>query len=99
MTEEEKKSFEGFAIVEMFGHQECAGYISSEEIAGQLFVRVDVPGTARGKAWTKFFHPNAIYAITPVDEKAALIAAINQNYRPVSIWTVPVPDEEEDLPF
>ena len=32
-----------WAIVEIFGHQRIAGFLSEQTIGGQSFVRVDVP--------------------------------------------------------
>lgn len=36
-------TFEGWAILELMGHRRLGGYIREQEIAGQAFLRIDVP--------------------------------------------------------
>lgn len=69
-------AFKCWAIVELFGRVVLAGEVTEQVIAGQGFVRVDVPGNAKTPAHTKYFGPNAIYAITPTTEEIALRTAI-----------------------
>lgn len=45
MTDENGKGFEGFAVIELFGHKRMAGYVSSQEIGGGSLIRIDVPAT------------------------------------------------------
>lgn len=68
-------SFEQHAIVELFGHQRIVGKVTDVQIGGASFIRVDVPETPGIPAFTKFFGASAIYAITPVDEETANLAA------------------------
>lgn len=68
-------SFENHAIVELFGHQRIVGKVTDFQIGGASFIRVDVPETPGIPAFTKFFGASAIYAITPVDEETANLAA------------------------
>lgn len=86
MTE---KTFEGFAIVELFGHNVIAGHVSEQAIGGASFVRVDVPSVDGKPGYTKFFGGAAIYAITPTDEETVKIAADKIRNRPVQEWIVP----------
>jgi hypothetical protein len=97
MTEE----FRQFAIVELFGRTVIAGIVSEQTIGGQGFVRVDVPATEQQEAFTKFYGPGAIYAITPCDEKAMLAAVHGLRQKPVEVWklnlpALPIPDPDED---
>lgn len=46
---------EFYAIVELFGHQRIAGKISEQTIAGQNFIRVDVPDTERNPGFSKLY--------------------------------------------
>jgi len=70
-----ERGFEGWAIVELFGHSMIAGMASEQSIAGSNMLRVDVPEVDGSPAFTKFFGSGAIYAITPTTEENARIAA------------------------
>ena len=43
MNEDTARGYEGWAIVEIFGHQKYAGRISTETIGAACMLRVDVP--------------------------------------------------------
>jgi DNA polymerase III epsilon subunit-like protein len=75
-------------IVEIFGHAQIAGKVSEQTIAGQGFIRVDVPKTSKRDGFTRFYGPGAIYAMTPVDEKIAALMAEKLEIEPVSEWTL-----------
>lgn len=81
--------FEGWCIVELFGHSQIAGHVSEQSIGGTSFVRVDVPGVKGNSEFTKFFGGSAIYAITPTTEEIARKAAESLEVRGVSLWLVP----------
>lgn len=93
-----EQNFEGWAIIELFGHNQIAGLVSEAVIGGQSFVRVDVPGGDGKEPFTKFFGGGAIYAITPTTEEIATVAATRLSVRPVSPWLVPVPDSNRQIP-
>lgn len=88
---QEQTAFEGFAIVELMGHNMIAGYVSEQSIAGAAMLRVDVPATDMQPAFTKFFGGAAIYGITPTTEAIAARAAQRLSIRPISTWVVPDP--------
>lgn len=88
---QEQTAFEGFAIVELMGHNMIAGYVSEQSIAGVAMLRVDVPATATQLAFTKFFGGAAVYGITPTTEEIAARAAQRLSVRPISTWVVPDP--------
>lgn len=92
----DNKSFEGWAIIELFGHNVIAGLVSEQAIGGAAFVRVDVPGVNGSEPFTKFFNGSAIYALTPTDEATASAAASRLAVRPVTPWVVP--DTRKELP-
>lgn len=78
------KTETGFwALVELFGHQKVAGYVTEAQIGGCSFVRVDVPDAVGSAAVTKFYGNGAIYGITPVSEDVA--RAIVREYKPAPI--------------
>ena len=77
---------EFWAIVEIMGHQQIAGKVSEETIAGAAMLRVDVPEVEDQPQFTKFYSASAIYAITPTEERIARAAASSMRARPVELW-------------
>lgn len=84
----EKADFKTWAIVEVMGHNEYAGFVSTELIAGMPMLRVDVPETSRLSAFTKFLSPGAIYGITPCSEETAKARAESKPATPFQCWDV-----------
>lgn len=92
---DKQESFDQWAVVELFGHQQIAGRVTEQSIGGAAFIRVDVPEQpARPKvqqwdedqpaipAYTRFFSGGAIYAINPSTEEVAKLAAERMRTRP-----------------
>jgi hypothetical protein len=83
-----------WAIVEVMGHNEYAGFITAETIAGAPMLRVDVPevlATAayqKRDAFTKFLAPSALYAISPCTEHTARLRAAALRKTPFESWSV-----------
>jgi hypothetical protein len=97
---ENKSPFEGYCILELFGHRKLAGYVSEMEIAGQGFLRLDVPGTDGEGDATQLYNPSSVYAMTPCTEELARAVAEGKRPRPVSRYELPSPrDEHEEEPF
>lgn len=88
MSENDQK-FEGYCILELFGHTQLAGLVTEASIGGCSFVRVDVPSVNDRPAFTKFYGNGAIYSMTPVDEAAARAALERIMPRPVSVYLLP----------
>lgn len=86
MSQPQEKKFESWCIVELFGHAKIAGKCTEQNIAGTNMLRVDVPETKNQPAFTRFFGSAAIYAINPVDETTATIAAQSLEVAPISVW-------------
>jgi hypothetical protein len=82
--EELKIKFETWALVELFGHNQLAGKVSEETIAGTSFIRIDVPKTKKVPSFTKYHLPSAVYGITPVDEDYATRMAERIEAQPVN---------------
>jgi hypothetical protein len=89
-------TIQGWAIVELMGHNVIAGRVAEQTIAGAAFLRVDVPALDSQPGFTKFYGGAAIYAITPTTEEVARQAASRLATRPVSLWVVP--DGRHQLP-
>jgi len=83
-----------WAVIELFGHDRLAGYVTEEEVAGEAFVRVDVPGKGPD-GFSKLFGQKAIYSITPVAEEVALEMVERFASRPLGVWT---PSVRRELP-
>jgi len=97
LEQNEKPKFKHLAIVELFGHQQIAGKITEESIGDSTFIRVDVPPTELFKnGYTKFFHPNAIYAITPVSGNVLNDVLKHDDYEPVKRIRF---NNEDEIPF
>jgi len=80
--------FVEWALIELFGHQRIAGKVSSQEVGGSSFVRVDVPVVNGRPGFTKLYGSNAIYAITITDEQTATLAAGHYHVEPMNKWTI-----------
>lgn len=87
-TQPVHEAFDQWALVEVMGHQQYAGRVSEITIAGDGFLRVDVPANGEVAAFCKILSPKSIYGLTPLDEKAARVLAANLERRPVPIYGV-----------
>lgn len=100
MSESVAPAFRTWALVEIFGHERIAGEVSEQVIAGEGFVRVDVPAIDGQAAFTRLYGGKAIYSITPVSEEIARRAAASMQTRAVNVYLLPtprgpVPEDEE----
>ena len=96
MTEQTQQKFENWCLVELFGHQQIAGWVTEATIGGCALVRVDVPAINDRPAFTKFFGNGAIHSMTPVGEKEVFAALKNIMPRPVSVYLLPEQNDEDD---
>lgn len=51
--EQQQSKFDGWAIVEVFGHQKYAGYVTTEAFGAAVMFRVDVPALEERERQTK----------------------------------------------
>jgi hypothetical protein len=77
-----------WAIVELFGHQKMAGEVSTHQIGGASFIRIDCPETKDQPAYTRTLNPKAIYALNWCDEEAARIEAERSNPSPINSYSM-----------
>lgn len=82
----DNNGFDTFALVELFGHQKIAGRVTEQVVAGQGFIRVDVPETTRAGSFTRLFGTSAIYSITPISEDLMKQAAERIYVEPVTVY-------------
>lgn len=90
---------ETWALIELFGHARIAGLVTEQVVAGQGFVRCDVPAVGDHPAFTRMFGPGAIYSITPVSDEIGVALANRLNERPVNVYIgnlLPAAQEEEE---
>lgn len=107
MSEEQRETFQGWAILELMGHRRLAGFVSEQQVAGAAFVRIDVPAVDGADA-TQFYSPSSVYCITPCGEQLARDVAHSAQPRPVNEWDLPrraaleageVVEDAEEVPF
>jgi hypothetical protein len=53
MTEQQQANFEGWAILEIFGHQRYAGYVCTQAFGTAVMFRLDVPALEARERTTK----------------------------------------------
>lgn len=93
----------GWCILELMGHRKMGGYVKPVEIAGEGFLRIDVPDvTAKNEngpfTATQFYHPKSVYGITPTTMDIAVRTAVGCRVEPVSRWELPPAKEPESRP-
>lgn len=71
MTTDERQTYAGWTVLELFGHRRLAGYVSEVQVAGAGFVRIQIPGDNGEWAAEQSYGPAAIYSITPCTEEVA----------------------------
>ena len=86
-NEKAQESFKSWAVLELFGHQTLAGYVSDFTFGGDSFVRVDVPETSKEPAFTKMYGAKAIYSISPVSEVVARSRAEAIGMKPITVYS------------
>lgn len=90
--------FDQWAIVELFGHQRIAGHVSEQVVAGQGFVRVDVPAAPNRDGFTRLFGTGAIYSIIPTTEAIATAFAGQIVEAPIKQWELRMLTDPQDDP-
>ena len=78
-------AIEGYAILELFGHNVLVGHVTTTMLGGSALLRVDVPAVDEQPGFTKFVGPGAIYSLTLVTEDVAL-AALKQRRPAATVY-------------
>lgn len=94
MSEAAAVKFDEWCLLEIMGHQKFAGRVSEQVIAGQAFVRIDIPQRKDGvgvaiPGFTKLFGPSSVYSITPMAEDLARAMAQQLDVEPISKYDLP----------
>jgi hypothetical protein len=79
---------EGWCIIDLFGHQQIAGYVTTVVIGTSAMLRVEIPEIDTDPGYTRFYGLGAIYSLTLVTE--ALARAALRSLRPEAV-TVYIP--------
>ena len=77
-------AYEGWAIVDLFGHVKLAGKASEAQQYGTTMLRIDVPSVDGSPAFTRFIGGSAIYSLTPTTQELAEGVIRRQRPEPVS---------------
>lgn len=86
-NEAPKKEF--WAIVSLMGHQQIAGYLEEEQIAGHGMIKITVPELDHSRPkFCRFIEPKAVYSIDPVSEEVATGRARQIDYKPIDSWDI-----------
>jgi hypothetical protein len=88
MENTDQESFNSWAIVEIMGRKVISGRVTEQVIAGQGFIRVDVPETPGQAGFTQLYGPSSIYAITPTTEEIATAFAVRNVGAPIQPWQI-----------
>jgi len=86
MSAESQTVIEGWAIVERFGHNKMAGYVTTAMIGTSGMLRVDVPEVGTTPGFTRFYGPGAVYSLTLVTEDVARAALKSLRPEPVTVY-------------
>lgn len=90
----QKESFRGWVILELMGHRRLGGLLQEVEIAGEGFLRIDVPArNGDGIVASQLYSPKAVYCITPTTEALAKAVAASSQPEPVHRWELPAPEK------
>ena len=84
----QKKKFETWAVVSQLGHTQYAGYLTEEEVAGKLYLKISVPPIENHHVklpqFEKYLSHDSIFEILPVSEEYARRYAKELSMQPIN---------------
>ncbi len=92
------EAFSEWCLVELMGHRRLAGLVTSVELAGKGFLRVDLfgkPEPNEKPKLTQFISPQSVYALTPITEVTARRFAHRSSPAPITRYEVPAIEAPE----
>lgn len=81
-------AFKEWCILELMGHRKLGGLVSEQQIAGAVFLRIDIYSSEEVLA-SQLYSPAAVYCITPCDETIARLYGDRHKPEPVTRWELP----------
>lgn len=87
-----KAGFAQWAVVEVMGHKQVAGYVTEEAVFGAAMCRIDIPEVDGHPAQTVYHGGQAIYAVHPCSEALARAAAARLRRSGAEPFPVYVPE-------
>lgn len=101
---QERQGLDGWCVLELMGHRRLAGKVQEVTVAGQGFLRIDIPAVKDRPAATQLYSPGSVYAITPTTEELARAVAENTVHEPVYEAgfrqpALPAPSRDDDEDF
>lgn len=81
------EAFASWVILELMGHRRLGGYLTEVTIAGQGFLRIDIPEREGHPAVSQLYSPSSVYAMTPCSEDAA--RRVGEVVEPLKSWELP----------
>lgn len=88
-------AYEGWAIVELFGHVKLAGRVSEADQFGTKMLRLDVPAIGDAPSFTTFKGGSALYAVTPCTEEVAVALLGRLRPEPIQRYELKLPHRLE----
>lgn len=89
MSEQKQAQFEGWAVVEVFGHQRYAGYVTTEAFGQAVLFRVDVPPLAERERTSKHYEYVDGKSIPPGSTvKEAAVQGYTKYFGPGAIYAM-----------
>jgi hypothetical protein len=82
-------SFDQWGVLEVMGKTRLGGRIREEHVFGVPMIRIDIPDGKGGFVMTRYFHPQALFSVTPVGENEATAVAMRNTAPPVYRWEMP----------
>lgn len=77
-----------WAIVELMGHNQMAGFLTERPVGATVMFQLDVPAVGDVPAYTRYLSTAAVYAINPCTEELARLAANSYKAMPVIPYDV-----------
>lgn len=89
---ENQDGFDQWCVVEIMGHKTLAGRVTEQTIAGDKFLRIDVPECSGIPSFTQIFGTKAIHSMAPMEKETCLVAVRRLRAKPVDPFVLPIPE-------